>query len=172
LHKNYRKAFEKIKIFTARKDSFYNFILFCLKLYEKSVELHAEKVCDCSIFLPPVYPILILMILIVDDSRKAREMIRSIIEDLDGDFYECADGSEALDAYTRCQPSWVFMDMAMRGMNGLDATRQIIAAYPQAHIAIVTSYDDNNLRLAAKEAGASKYFIKENLFELRGLFAA
>jgi CheY-like chemotaxis protein len=103
---------------------------------------------------------------------QTRQMIRSIIEDLDADFCECADGSEALDAYERCHPDWVLMDVAMSGMNGLDATRQIVAAFPDANVAIVTSYDDDNLRLAAKEAGASKYFIKENLFELRGLFTA
>jgi len=110
------------------------------------------------------------MILIVDDSRQTRQMIRSIIEDLDGDFCECADGSDALDAYAQCQPQWVLMDLAMREMNGLDATRQIIARFPKANIAIVTSYDDNGMRLAAKQAGASDYFIKENLFELRRLF--
>lgn len=112
------------------------------------------------------------MILIVDDNRKTREMIRSVIEDLDNDFCECEDGSQALDAYKECHPDWVLMDIAMRGMNGLDATRQIIASYPEAKVAIVTSYDDKSLRLAAREAGASSYFIKENLFELRGLFTA
>ncbi len=111
------------------------------------------------------------MILIVDDNRQTRQMIRSIIADLDKDFCECEDGSEALDAYRRCQPNWVLMDLAMSKTNGLDATRQIIAAFPEAHVAIVTSYDDDNLRLAAKEAGASEYFVKENLFELRRLFA-
>ncbi len=111
------------------------------------------------------------MILIVDDNRQTREMIRSIIADLDKDFCECEDGSEALDAYRRCQPNWVLMDLQMSKTNGLDATRQIVAAFPEAHIAIVTGYDDDNLRLAAKEAGASEYFVKENLFELRRLFA-
>ena len=112
------------------------------------------------------------MILIVDDNQQTRQMIRLIIEDLERDFYECEDGSEALDAYKQCRPDWVLMDMAMREMNGLDATRQIIAAYPEAHIAIVTSFDDDNMRRAAKDAGASEYFIKENLIELRRLFAA
>ena len=110
------------------------------------------------------------MILIVDDNRQTRQMIRSIIEDLDGDFCECADGRDALAAYALCHPQWVLMDLAMREMNGLDATRQIIARFPEANIAIVTGYDDDGLRHAAKLAGASGYFIKENLFELRRLF--
>ena len=111
------------------------------------------------------------MILIVDDSRRAREMIRSFIEDFDNDFFECADGVDALPAYKKYLPSWVLMDLSMPIMNGLDATRQIIADFPAARIAIITGYDDESLRLAAKKAGASDYFIKENLFELRRLFA-
>ena len=97
-------------------------------------------------------------------------MIRSIIADLDADVCECADGSEALAAYKRCLPDWVLMDLEMRRMNGFDATRQIVARFPKAKVAIVTGYEDENLRRAAEEAGASEYFVKENLFELRRLF--
>jgi DNA-binding NarL/FixJ family response regulator len=48
-------------------------------------------------------------------------------------------------------------------MDGITATRQIIAAYPQARILLVTSYDDDNLRRAGREAGACGYIVKENL---------
>jgi NarL family two-component system response regulator LiaR len=96
------------------------------------------------------------MILIVDDSRQSRQMIRTIIGDLDGDFRECGDGSQALAVYAECRPDWVLMDIAMSKMNGLEATRQIISVFPEAHIAIVTGFDDDDLRKAAKEAGASE----------------
>ena len=111
------------------------------------------------------------MILIVDDNSEMRQMIRSMIEDLDGEFCEGTDGCEALALYQKCHPDWVLMDMAMPEMDGLTATRQIIAAFPEAKIAIVSNFDDADLRKAASAAGANKYFIKENLFELRGLFA-
>jgi CheY-like chemotaxis protein len=110
------------------------------------------------------------MILIVDDNRQVREMIRSVVADLNKDFCECEDGAEALANFQIYQPDWVLMDIAMKEMDGLAATRQIIARFPKANIAIVTSYDDDGLRHAAKQAGASDYFIKENLFELRRLF--
>lgn len=110
------------------------------------------------------------MILIVDDNSEMRQMIRSVIEDLDSEFCEGADGSEALALYQKYRPDWVLIDLAMHEMDGLTATRQIIAAFPEAKIAIVSSFDDVGLRNAAKTAGANKYFIKEKLFELRGLF--
>ncbi len=100
-----------------------------------------------------------------------REMIRSVVEDLDHNFCECTDGSEALAAYEKHHPDWVLMDLAMPEMDGLTATREIIRAFPDANIAIVTSFDDAGLRRAAAKAGASGYFIKENLFELRRLFS-
>jgi len=63
------------------------------------------------------------------------------------------------------------MDLAMQRVNGLDATREIVSVYPDAKIAIVTNHDDTDIRLAATNAGASAYIIKENLTDLCRLFA-
>lgn len=111
------------------------------------------------------------MILIVEDNRAVRSVIRAFVEDLDADVVECDDGAEALQMFDDCHPDWVLMDLAMRRMDGLTATRRIIADHPQARIAIVTSHDDAGLRRAAHEAGAQAYFVKENLAGLRGLIA-
>ena len=110
------------------------------------------------------------MILIVDDNRQVRAMIRSIIEDLDENIRECEDGVDALDAFHTHHPDWVLMDIAMPRMNGLEATREIIAAFPDAKIAIVTQHDDVETRRAARKAGACAYFVKENLTDLRRVF--
>ncbi|MGH9838430.1 MAG: response regulator [Blastocatellia bacterium] len=82
-------------------------------------------------------------------------------------FTECSDGVQALDAYRQHHPDWVLMDIKMKEMDGLAATRQIKAAFPQARIVIVTGYDDARLREAARSAGACAYVHKENLLELR-----
>jgi CheY-like chemotaxis protein len=96
-----------------------------------------------------------------------RELLKKLVRDLTEDFAECEDGTEALDAYQQCQPDWVLMDIKMKVMDGLAATRQIKAAYPEARIIIVTGYDDARLRAAAQKAGACGYVHKENLLELR-----
>ncbi len=111
------------------------------------------------------------MILIVEDNPQVRRMIRSLVEDLDDEFCEREDGAEAFAAFAEHRPDWVLMDVQMRRMDGFTATRQIIAAFPDARIAIVTSYDDAGLRRAAHEAGACEYIPKDNLIDLRRLLA-
>jgi two-component system response regulator DegU len=111
-------------------------------------------------------------ILIVDDHAETRRMTRFFLRDLPFDFEECADGADALDCYEKIRPVWVLMDWEMKQMNGLTATRQFIEKYPQARVLMFTQYDDQELREAARKAGASGFVLKENLMDLRGLIAA
>ena len=113
-----------------------------------------------------------LNLLIVEDSQPMRDLIRSIISDLAGEITECGDGAEALSAYTRCRPDWVLMDIRMKEMDGISATRQIKASYPEANIMIVTDYDGPNMREAARKAGACEYVTKENLLDMRRFLLA
>jgi two-component system response regulator DegU len=89
---------------------------------------------------------------------------------VDGVF-ECADGSEAFALYETHRPDWVLMDIEMKNVDGISATRQIIGAFPKARIAIVTSYDDEDLRESAADAGAREYIVKQNLIAIRRLLA-
>ena len=111
-----------------------------------------------------------MKILIVEDNPRMRQMIRTVVADLAEDVIECGDGEEAVAAYTEHQLSGndrVLMDLQMPGGGGLEATRRIRAAFPDAQIIIVTEYDDQHWRAAATEAGACGYLLKENLIELR-----
>ncbi len=103
------------------------------------------------------------VVLIVDDSQPMRELIKMTLAGVAEIVGECTDGADALSAYERLRPDWVLMDIEMKGVDGITATRQIMAAYPQARIMIVTDYNDDDLRRAAYEAGASQYVVKENL---------
>jgi CheY-like chemotaxis protein len=113
-----------------------------------------------------------LNLLIVEDNQSMRDLIRSIVADLAGDVTECDDGAEALSAYTRCCPDWVLMDIRMKEMDGISATRQIKASYPNANIVVVTDYDNLNMREAARQAGACEYVTKENLLDVRRILGA
>jgi CheY-like chemotaxis protein len=113
-----------------------------------------------------------LNLLIVEDNRAMRKLIKSIISDLARDITECADGAGALSAYAECRPDWVLMDIKMKEMNGISAARQIKAAFPDANIMIVTDYDDAHLREAARSAGACEYVMKENLLDVRRILGA
>jgi CheY-like chemotaxis protein len=113
-----------------------------------------------------------LNLLIVEDNQSMRDLIRSIVSDVAGDVTECVDGAEALFAYTKCRPDWVLMDIRMKEMDGISATRQIKASFPEANIMIVTDYDSQNMREAARSAGACEYVTKENLLEVRRILGS
>src|SRR5262249_10254952 len=108
-----------------------------------------------------------MMLLIVDDNPAVRRMIGRVVGDLADDIRECADGAEALAAYRQFHPDWVLMDIEMGGVDGITATRQITTAFPDAKVIIVTGHGDEPLLVAAREAGACGYVLKENLLELR-----
>jgi CheY-like chemotaxis protein len=111
-----------------------------------------------------------MMILIVEDNPLMRAMLRETVREFADTIIECADGDEAYAAYQAHQPSWVLMDIQMARMDGLTASRQICARYPNAQICIVTEHGDDHMRRAARAAGAVAFVAKENLEALGELF--
>ena len=110
-----------------------------------------------------------MKILIVEDHPGMRDLMRSYLPAEFDEIHECEDGADALSCYREHLPDWVLMDWKMKRMDGITATRQIIAAYPQARIVIVTNHDDDKLRSAAIEAGAGGFVLKDNLLALGSL---
>jgi CheY-like chemotaxis protein len=106
-------------------------------------------------------------LLIVEDNARMRQMIKSMVFDLADEIAECEDGARALALYSENQPDWVLMDIQMKDINGLTATKQILAEYKDAKIVIVTNYNDTHFRESAREAGAVDYVLKENLIDIR-----
>ena len=112
-----------------------------------------------------------MKILIVDDSKRMRQMIRAFISDISSDIVECGDGSEALGAYRKHRPDIILMDLKMAGMDGLAATSQIIESFPETRIVIVSQWDDAHFREAARLAGAETIVSKSDLLPLRSILA-
>ena len=104
-------------------------------------------------------------VLIVDDSRPMRELIKMTLAGVAEVVGECADGADALRCYEANRPDWVLMDWEMK-TDGLTATRQIVKAHPEARILIVTHHDDGELRDLAIEAGARGFVLKDDLLAL------
>lgn len=112
-----------------------------------------------------------MKVLIVEDSQPMRHLISSIVGDL-AEVFECEDGGQALSMYEQHRPNWVLMDVRMKDMNGIEATRQIISKYPDAQVMIVTTYDDDRLRKSTCRAGACGYVLKDDLLALRRILTA
>ncbi|MBI4903943.1 MAG: response regulator transcription factor [Acidobacteria bacterium] len=107
-----------------------------------------------------------MTLLIVEDNEGIRRLLRSVVADVADVVWDCCDGAGALDAFLMYRPDIVLMDIRMPGMDGLAATRQILLSDPTAKVVIVTDYDDDDLRVAARQAGACGYALKRNLLDL------
>ena len=107
-----------------------------------------------------------MKIMIVDDHAEMRRLLRSVLGELATEFTECADGAEAVAAFARQQPDWTIMDITMKGMDGLEATRRIHKQFTAARIVVLTQYDAPQMRAAALEAGACVFLSKDNLNQL------
>ena len=108
-----------------------------------------------------------MKILIVDDSPVMRQTIKSIVANPEDITAECEDGASVIPAYESFHPDWVLMDVKMSRTNGIEATRELKAIHPDAHVAMVTNYGDQEFRDEARAAGADEYFLKDNLPAIR-----
>ena len=95
-----------------------------------------------------------------------RELLKLTLAGVAEVVGECSDGREALAEYRRLRPDVVVMDVEMKDLDGIAATRQILAADPQARVVIVTNHDNEDLRRAARQAGAVRYIVKEDLVDI------
>ena len=104
-----------------------------------------------------------LRVLIADDQAMVRAGFRMILEaEPDMEVVgEAQDGEEALAAARRMRPDVVVMDIRMPRLDGVAATRRLLAeADPQPHVVIVTTFDDDENLYEALRAGAGGFLLK------------
>jgi two-component system NarL family response regulator len=109
-------------------------------------------------------------VLLVDDHELMREGLRSILEKEEGVEIvgEASSGREAVALSSTLEPDVVVMDVGMKDLNGIDATRQIRAECPERQVIALSSHSDSRYVNAMLEAGACGYVLKANAYsELR-----
>lgn len=107
-----------------------------------------------------------MKLLLVDDNDRIRKMMRSIYSPHFDEIIECDNGESAVRAFEITNPDWVVMDIKMKEMDGIEAATRIIAANPDARIIIVSQFNDESTKDAAKSAGAVGFVSKENLYKV------
>jgi len=100
--------------------------------------------------------------MIADDHPLFRDGLRAMFEsepdiELVG---EAANGQEAVELANRLQPDVALMDIQMPDLDGIEATRRVIAASPKTRVLVVTMFEDDESVLAAMRAGARGYVVK------------
>jgi len=105
-----------------------------------------------------------LRVLIADDHEVARRGVRALLESHSGWEVcgEAADGREAVNSAKRLRPDLVLLDIGMPGLNGLDATRQILAAAPETRVLILTMHDCEQIVREVLAAGALGFLLKSD----------
>ena len=105
-----------------------------------------------------------IRILLAEDHKVVREGTRRLLESQE-DFEvvgEASDGVEAIELAKKYKPEIIIMDVSMPRLNGIEATKQIKAIYPNMVVLVLTGYDDDEYVFALLEAGAAGYLLKES----------
>ena len=105
-----------------------------------------------------------IRVLVVDDQAMVRAGFRLLLAD-EGDIEvvaEASNGLEAVSEAARCHPHVVLMDIRMPELDGLEATRRIVASDPESRILILTTFDLDEYVYRALQAGASGFVLKDD----------
>jgi two-component system, NarL family, invasion response regulator UvrY len=104
-------------------------------------------------------------VLVVDDQAPFRLAARAVLRRLDGFEFagEASSGGQAIELVDSLHPSLVLMDINMPEMNGIEATRRIIAGHPEITVILCSTHDPKDLPAEAAASGAIAYVSKEHL---------
>ncbi|MDQ6649710.1 MAG: response regulator transcription factor [Actinomycetota bacterium] len=101
-------------------------------------------------------------VLICDDHRTVREGLRQFVAGVPGvdRVATAGSGEEVLARYPSERPDLVLMDVRMPGLGGLETTRQLLAAHPEATVLMLTAADDRDQVAMAVASGARGFLLK------------
>lgn len=104
-----------------------------------------------------------LRVLIADDHPLFRKGMRALLTATPGAEVvgEATTGQEAIELAAALQPDVILMDLQMPGINGIEATRQILHTSPNIRILVVTLFEDDASIFTALRAGARGYILKD-----------
>jgi DNA-binding NarL/FixJ family response regulator len=105
-----------------------------------------------------------IRVLIADDHPLFRDGMRGLLDSLaDMEVVgEASSGEQAIELARELQPDVILMDIKMPGINGIEATREILHTSPHIGVLVVTMFEDDDSVFAAMRAGARGYLLKDS----------
>jgi DNA-binding NarL/FixJ family response regulator len=106
-------------------------------------------------------------VFLADDHKIMRDGLRLLLEKNGGMNIvgEACDGRSTVELVSRLRPDVIVVDVEMPGLNGIDATSQILGANPSAKVVALSSHSDQHFVLKMLKAGASGYLLKTGAFD-------
>ncbi|MDP2931890.1 MAG: response regulator transcription factor [Chloroflexota bacterium] len=105
-----------------------------------------------------------LNIVLADDHKIVRQGVRLLLES-EPDFHivgEAANGADATRLVEQLKPDVLVVDLKMPGLSGIDVAKRVAASSPNTRVIILSMYSSEAYVLAALEAGAKGYVLKES----------
>jgi len=106
----------------------------------------------------------VIRVMVVDDHAVLRQALKMLLESRPGlrIVGECGDGRTAIELARSLAPDVILMDVAMPGLDGLEATRRLRREVPGSRVILLTSYADRERLLEGLRAGARGYVVKRS----------
>lgn len=103
-------------------------------------------------------------ILLVDDHKIMRDGIKAILQHGGGEFFvvgEADNGAEAVQVARKTRPDIILMDIGLPGLNGIEATAEVLKHCPETKVIILSMYDDEHSVVSAIRSGARAFVLKK-----------
>ena len=108
-----------------------------------------------------------IKVVVADDHTILRQGIKALLDNQEEIEVvgEAKDGREAIKAIEELLPDVILMDIAMPGLNGLEATRRIKKKFPRTKVVVLTMHTNEEYIFQILNAGADGYLVKETAFQ-------
>jgi len=108
-----------------------------------------------------------IKVVVADDHTILRQGIKALLDNQEGIEVvgEAKDGREAIKTMEELLPDVILMDIAMPGLNGLEATRRIKKKFPKVKVVVLTMHANEEYIFQILNAGADGYLVKETAFQ-------
>jgi len=107
-----------------------------------------------------------MKLLLVDDNDNMRRIMRDLYSPYFSEIIECSDGVEAVEQFSSIHPDWTVMDIQMKQMDGIEATKRILSDDANAKIILISQHNDEEIVTEAQQSGAVAFVKKDDLVEI------